>query len=186
MPEDSREVTDLLKRAHEGDDVAKDQLLEVIYDDLHERAKRAMRHQPVDHTLQPTALVNEAYLRLVGRRDEPWANEQHFLSVAARAMRQILVDHARGKLRDKRTAAGDRVPLDDLATSFEERAGSLTALDHALGRLAEFDPDMARAVELRFFGGASVQAVADAIGVPKRTFERRWKATRAWLAAEVL
>ncbi len=179
-----QDVTLLLQGLHRGEEKAKERLLELLYADLRRRAARAIQRQPGDHTLQPTELVSEAYMRLVGERDEPWANRSHFLAVASQAMRQILVDHARKRNSAKRSA-GTRVPFDPLLVVYEERAYDLPSLDEALLRLAEFDPEMARAVELRFFGGLSIQETADALGTSKRTFERRWRAARVWLLAEM-
>ena len=178
-------VTRLLQRLNAGEEGAAEDLLQLLYQELHRRAARYMRSQPADHTLQPTALVNEAYMRLLGSGQTPWADRNHFLSVAAKAMRSVLVDHARARGRDKRRAPGLQVPLDNLVASHEKRALDLLALDEALRRLAEFDPDMAYAVELRFFGGLTVDEVARILEVPKRTFERNWTATRAWLFAEM-
>ena len=185
MPGPSQDITLLLQRMHDGDADARDELLASLYDDLHGRARREMGGQAHGHTLQPTALVNEAYFRLVGQRDEPWADRHHFLKVASRAMRQILVDHARRKARCKRSPNGERVPIESLVVDYEERAGDLLSLDAALERLAEFDAEMAQVVELRFFGGQSMQEAADAIGRPKSTLENKWTTTRAWLAAQV-
>ncbi|MCP3915619.1 MAG: sigma-70 family RNA polymerase sigma factor [bacterium] len=178
-------VTHLLERLYQGEESVQGALLEALHTDLYSRAQRARQKQPPGHTLQATALLNEAYIRLIGPRDEPWADRTHFLAVAARAMRQILVDHARSKNRAKRSAPGKQVPLDNLLVSYEERAVDIAQLDGALERLAGFDSDMARAVELRFFGGLSVDETAAAVGMSKRTFERKWQATRAWLLAEV-
>ena len=155
-----------------------------LYEELRKRAARCMADQPGHHTLQATALVHEIFLKL--HAHEPsWEDRKRFLAVASKAMRQILVDHARGRGRDKRRAPGERVALDDIAVTYDDRAIDLLALEDALTRLSEVDPEMAQAVELRFFGGMSVDDTARLLGLPKRTFERRWSAVRAWLHAEV-
>jgi RNA polymerase sigma factor (TIGR02999 family) len=156
-----------------------------LYAELRRRASILMRNQPRSHTLQATALVNEVYLRLHGDTDPAEEDRAHFLALASRAMRHVLVDHARTRGRQKRTPQGEKVALDDVVVTYESRALDLLALDDALQRLSEFDEDMARAVELRFFGGLSVEETARVLGIPKRTLERRWQAVRAWLHAEV-
>lgn len=179
------DVTVLLARANNGDVTANEALLAAVYDELHQRAATLMRGQPATHTLQATALVNEAYIKLVGPRSLPFENRTHFLAVAATAMRQILVDHARSKGRAKRAALGARVPLDGLVVEYEQRAIDLDLLDRAMSDLAAFDPEMARAVELRFFAEMTAQETADVLEIPLRTFERRWRATRSWLMTRV-
>ncbi len=160
------------------------QLFTTLYDTLRAQARAAMRGQPRSHTLQPTALVNEVFIKLANQGAE-WHSRAHFLSVAARAMRAILVDHARNKTRQKRKAAGRRVELDGLLVAFEERSLRLLELDAALGRLAELDDRAARIVELRFFGGLAGPDIAEVMGVPLRTVERDWMYARAWLHAEL-
>ena len=156
-----------------------------LYSELHAIAARWMRDQPRNHTLQATELVHEAYLRLHGRPELSALDRVGFLAHASTAMRCALVDHARSRARQKRQPHGDRVPLDSLLLSYEDRAVDLLALDEALRRLDTFDPDMASAVDLRFFGGLSAEETAELLGIPLRTFERRWRAVRAWLRAEV-
>lgn len=179
------DVTQLLHLAHDGDVDAREELLQVLYAELHGRARRAMGRQAGPHTLQPTALLNEAYIRLVGDREEPWASRGHFLSVASRAMRQILIDHSRARCSTKRAARRAQDPIEAIAEAFEERAGDLEALDAALVKLAAFDPVMARVVELRFFGGMGMDEIAELLELKARTLDRRWAATRTWLAAEI-
>ena len=157
-----------------------------LYQELHRRAVAMMRDQPKNHTLQATALVNEVYLKLQDDLDPASEKRAHLLAIASRAMRHVLVDHARGRSRQKRSPSGEQVALDSVVVSYEERALDLLALDEAVERLAKFDETMARAVELRFFGGLPVDETAKALGMPKRTLERRWQATRAWLLAELL
>jgi RNA polymerase sigma factor (TIGR02999 family) len=175
------DITILLRRAGLGDAAAEAELFRLVYDELHRQAAAWMRRQPRGHTLQATALVHETYLK-VARRDVAWNGRGHFFAVAARAMRSILVDHARGKRRAKRGAGRTRVPLDAVLVAFEDRALDILALDEAICELAEFDPQAARVVELKFFGGLTAQEVAEQIGVATRTVERDWETARAWLA----
>jgi RNA polymerase sigma-70 factor (ECF subfamily) len=168
-----------------GRERERERLFRDLYDELHRRAEGMMRGQPAGHTLQATALVHEVLLKMWGGTEPPWEDRARFLAAASKAMRHVLVDHARARARDKRQPPGDRVPLDSITTAYEARAGDLLALDEALDRLAAFDPTMARAVELRFFGGLSVEEAARLLEIPVRTLERRWSAVRAWLFAEV-
>lgn len=156
-----------------------------VYQELRRRAAILMRGQPRNHTLQATALVHEVFLKLGGEQPPGEEERGRFLALASRAMRHVLVDHARTRNRKKRTPDGERVLLDEVVLSYADRAFDLLALDEALERLAGFDEEMARAVELRFFGGLSVDETARIIGMPKRTLERRWQAVRAWLYGEV-
>ncbi len=163
----------------------RDRLIRDLYAELRRRAEGLMRGQPAGHTLQPTALVHEVLLKMWGGAEPAWEDRARFLAAASKAMRHVLVDHARARGRDKRQPPGDRIPLDEITTAYEARAIDLLALDEALDRLAAFDPTMARAVELRFFGGLSVEEASRILEVPVRTLERRWAAVRAWLFAEV-
>ncbi len=175
-------ITDLLRRMSRGDAEAESALLAFLYEELHRVARACMRGQPPGHTLQATALVHEAYLRLVRLRDFPWKDRDHFLAVAARAMRSVLVDHARGKGRAKRGGKNRRRhPLDSVVVSYEERALDLLALNDALERLAGLDAQAAKVVERRFFGGMTVEEVARGLGVSVRTVERDWEMARTWL-----
>jgi RNA polymerase sigma factor (TIGR02999 family) len=171
----------LLRRAGAGDAQAESDLFRIVYDELHRRADAWMRRQPRGHTLQATALVHEAFLK-VARRDVAWNGRTHFFATAARAMRSILVDHARSKNRAKRGDDRKRVPLDAVLVAFEDRAHDILALDEALTELARFDAQAARIVELKFFGGLSTAEVAAKVGVSSRTVERDWETARAWLA----
>jgi RNA polymerase sigma-70 factor (ECF subfamily) len=184
-PEDPLAGRQLARLSASGDSSARTELLAGLYEDLRLRARRYMRGQRPDHTLQTTALVNEACLRLLGQDGAPWNGRDHVLALAASAMRSVLVDHARARLRAKRSAPGLRVPLDELIEGFQEKGVDVLALDEALGRLAAFDPLMAQAVELRFFAAQPVEDAARILGLPKRTFERHWSAARAWLRAEL-
>lgn len=171
----------LLQGLDDREGAIDDELFTLLYRELHGRARRLLGAAPSDFTLQPTALVHEAYMKLAGGQPRTWANRRHFLSVAGMAMRQILVDHVRSRQSSKRNAQGDRVPIEGILIDYEERALNLDELDVALRNLAEFDPEMEQAVELRFFAGATLDEVAEILGLSKRTTERRWRAARAWL-----
>lgn len=179
------EIAGLFQRLGQGDSQASQKLLALLYVELHQIAKSCMTHQSPEHTLQATALVHEAYLKLLTSREERWRDRTHFLALAAKAMRCVLVDHARRRGRIKRTSPGERMALDQIVVSYEERALDLQALDAALQRLAEFDDPMARAIEMRFFGGLEMDEIARFLGMSKRTLERQWSATRAWLLEEL-
>jgi RNA polymerase sigma factor (TIGR02999 family) len=179
------EVASLLQRLGSGDDEASQKLLALLYLELHELAVRCMKGQPADHTLQATALVHEAYLRMNRKHPRRFEDRSRFMAFAAKVMRCILVDHARRKLRQKRTPPAERLPMDQIVVTYEEQAVDLVELDKALSRLADFDETMARVVELRFFGGLEMQEIADLLQVKKRTLERQWQATRAWLLQEI-
>lgn len=180
------EVTRILRRAGEGSRTAVDQLLAVLYDELRRLAQGYLDGEQPGHTLQATALVNEVYLRLVHQDSAGFADRAQFFAAAATAMRRILVDHARGRKRRKRDPGGVRLPLDEAVACLEERAEDLVALDEALGRLADLDPQKARVVELRFFGGLTVAETCAVLHVPRRTVEREWTLAKAWLRAEVM
>jgi RNA polymerase sigma factor (TIGR02999 family) len=179
------DITGLLRKVEAGETDARNSLFEQVYTDLYRRADDMMRRQPDGHTLQATALVNEVFLRLCGPAAGPWNDRKHFLLAAARAMRSILVDHARRKATNKRGAGRPASGLDEVLVSYEDRSLDLLALQEALVRLERVDPAMAQAVELRFFGGATAIEAAHILEVPQRTFNRRWQMTRAWLYKEV-
>lgn len=162
-----------------------EELWQQVYADLHRLAEHWMRGQRKDHTLQASALINEAYIRIEERNGEVPKDRIGFLAYASTVMRNVLVDHARKRGRDKRTPPRERVALDSLVDAFESNAVDLVALDEALQRLSAFDPPMARAVELHFFGGLSNEEAADFLHVPLRSFERSWQATKAWLRGEI-
>ncbi len=175
-------ITLLLQQAAGGDAESNERLFELVYDELHRQARRQMLGQPLGHTLQATAIVHEAYMRIAKREGFHWESRGHFLATAARAMRCVLVDHARGKQRHKR-GGGDleRRPLDGVVVAYEENAVDLIALDTALEQLAERDAQAARIVELRFFGGHTVQEAAELLGISEATAKRDWVAARTWL-----
>ena len=164
-----------------GDVAAGDALLEVLYGELHSQASVQMRRQAPDHTLQPTALVNEAWLKLICQDDPQWTDRRHFLQVGAKAMRSVLVDHVRAQRRHKRDG-GVRQPLfEDALSADGQQPLDVIALDDALQQLAEIDPGMAAIVELRFFGGRTMPESAECLGVSLSSAERSWRMARAWL-----
>lgn len=181
LPE--RDITALLKDWSGGDRQALERLMPAVYAELRRLAAAQLRAERPDHTLQPTALVHEAYLRLAQQRSVAWANRGHFFRIAARIMRRILVDHARRRRALKR----DAEPLRLAASGVEpmDRAPELVALDSALDSLEKIDPEQARIVELRFFGGLTVEEAAEATGVSTATIKREWRTARAWLRREI-
>jgi RNA polymerase sigma factor (TIGR02999 family) len=179
------EVTRLLIRLTDGDGDVLGELLPLVYDELRRLAAGYLRRERPGHTLQPTALVHEAYLRMVDQSQVHWQNRAHFLGVAAQMMRRILVDHARGQKAEKRGGDFQKLSLDENIDVLGERAADLVALDEALQRLAEFDPQKARVVELRFFGGLSVEETAEVLGVSAPTVKRQWRMAKAWLYGQV-
>ena len=178
-------ITQLLVAWSGGRREALDDLLPLVYDELRRLASRYLRHESPDHTLQPTALVHEAYLRLVDQRRVRWRNRAHFYGIAAQIMRRILVDHARAQRAEKRGAGWERVPL--IEDEMPAGAGDVDvlALDEALARLAVFDPQQERIVELRYFGGLTIDEVAEVVGVSAATVVREWTIAKAWLRAEL-
>lgn len=182
--ETAHDVTRLLVDLQRGADGAADQLVPLVYDELHKLAVHYMRAERGDHTLQPTALVHEAYIRLVDQRNASWQNRSHFFGIAAQAMRRILVDHARRKRAGKREG-GDRVTLDESVAEAPQRSVDLIALDDALNKLAALDPRQARVVELRFFGGLDIEQTAESLGISPATVKRDWTFARAFLQREM-
>jgi RNA polymerase sigma factor (TIGR02999 family) len=158
---------------------------ELVHDELHRLASKLMRGERAGHTLQPTALVNEAYLRLVDGTSLEWENRAHFFGIAARAMRQILVDHARERASAKRGGGWQRVTLDERLDLIAQRDVDVFELDDALTRLADMDARMAQIVELRFFGGLTAEEVAHVLGVSRRTVQNDWRVAKMWLAREL-
>lgn len=184
LPETAHDVTRLLVDLQRGADGAADQLVPLVYGELHKLAVHYMRAERGDHTLQPTALVHEAYMRLVDQRNASWQNRSHFFGIAAQAMRRILVDHARRKRAGKREG-GDRVTLDESVAEAPQRSVDLIALDDALNKLAALDPRQARVVELRFFGGLDIEQAAESLGISPATVKRDWTFARAFLQREM-
>lgn len=177
------DVTVLLEAVTRGSTEASERLFPLVYDELRRLAQSMLAGERPGHTLQATALVHEAYMKLVGQRSVGWRGRADFMAVAAQAMRRILVDHARGRNREKRGGGAGRMSLDDAAAVYQERAMDLVALDEALTRLAAMDERKARLVELRFFGGMTMDEAAAMLEIPLRTAERDWTAARAWLRA---
>jgi len=178
----SAAVTSLLREAHAGDERAARRLFPLVYDELRRIAARYMSAGQPGHTLQPTALVHEAYVRLVGHESEYWQGRSHFFAVAAQAMRRILIDHLRRKRAARRGGGRPREPLgESIVAPADPRDDYLLGLDQALTALAEFDPRAGRVVELRFFGGLTVEETAEALRVAPRTVKREWQAAKAWL-----
>jgi RNA polymerase sigma factor (TIGR02999 family) len=184
-PDREKDITGLLMQASEGNKAALDELMAVVYDELHRMAVNYMRHERPAHTLQPTALVNEAYLRLVNQRQVKWQNRAHFFALAAEMMRRILVNHAEARRAAKRGGDVQRVPYDEATIQIEEFPVDLLALDAALTKLASFDPGKTRIIELRFFGGLTTNEIAEVLGSSTATVERQWSVARAWLYREM-
>ena len=185
MPDDPHKVTALLHAWTAGDLGARDRLMSVVYRDLHKRAAAYLRRERVGHTLQPTALVHEAYLRLVDQRRVVWQNRGQFFGVAAQLMRRILVDRARARKMAKRSGQWARVTVDDAARAIPPVNVDVLDLDAALARLATFDARKCQLAELRFFGGLSLAEAGEALGISLATAERDWQAARAWLSKDL-
>jgi RNA polymerase sigma factor (TIGR02999 family) len=184
-PSASPDVTELLVAWSNGDQTALEKLVPLIYSELHRLARRHMRQAGPGHTLQTTALVNEAYLRLVRQQQVSWQNRAHFFAVSATSMRHILVDMARGRGRQRRGGGAPQVSLDEAYLFSPGRATELIALDDALTALASLDERKSRIVELRFFGGLTLEETAEVLNVSHATVEREWKRARAWLSSQL-
>jgi len=189
-PEDPEAITEALCAVRNGAPDAMDRLAPLVYEQLKRIARRQLRAEPTGHTLSTTALVHEAYLKLVDQTRAEWQDRGHFYAVASGAMRRILVDYAR-RYRATRRGGGDdgapvqRVPLDDTEIAVDERADALVALDEALERLGELDERQARVVECRFFGGLTEEETASALGISQRTVAREWVTAKGWLYQEL-
>lgn len=180
----SQNVTQLLHAWANGAEAARDELIPLVYDTLRRIARRRLRDERAAHSLQPTALVNEAYLKLV-EQSVPWQNRAHFFGVAARLMREILIDYARAHQRLKRGGEWQRISLTAADTIAQEQAVDLLLLDEALQRLAAFDSRKSHVVELRYFGGLTLEETAEVMSLSTPTIEREWRAARAWLQTEM-
>jgi len=178
-------ITQLLLQWRRGDESALDELMPLVYDELRRLARRCMRHEGAGHILQTTALVNEAYLRLVNSSRVQWQDRVHFFSIAAQLMRRVMVDEARKRRNQKRGGEFTRVELDETLVSNEPREFDLLALDEALQRLAEFAPRKEQVVELRFFGGLSIEETASVLGVSTDIVKREWRTAKLWLLQEL-
>ncbi len=177
----SENVTQLLVNWRNGQPEAFDQLLPLVYDELRRIAKRHMSRERAGHTLQTTALVNEAYLRLISQQNHEWQNRAHFFAIAAQVMRHLLVDHARSRQYAKRGGGAIQVSLNEGAAVAEEQSLDLLALHEALNQLAQVDERKARIVELRYFGGLSTEETAEVLGLSEITVKREWLKAKAWL-----
>ena len=179
------DVTQLLERTQNGDRDSLDRLLPVIYDELRRVAANQLQKERADHTLQATALVHEAYLRLLEQREVNWQNRAHFFSIAAEMMRRILVNYAVQRNAQKRGDGAARLSLEEAISFSDENDFDLVSLDDALKQLAEYDADAARIVELRFFGGLTIEETAEVLGISDSTVKREWRTAKAWLKAKL-
>lgn len=178
-------ITELLIDWGHGDQAALDKLMPLVYDELRRLANNYLRREAAGHTLQPTALVNEAYLKLVGQKTN-WQNRAHFFAISAKLMRRILVDHARQRQAAKRGGSEQqRISITSAETIMKQPAIDLLALNEALDELARMDPQQGRIVELKFFGGLSIEETAEVLGISHATVERDWKVARAWLRRQL-
>jgi RNA polymerase sigma factor (TIGR02999 family) len=178
-------ITQLLLDWSEGNHAALEQVTPLVYGELHRLAHRHMNRERAGHTLQTSALVNEAFLRLVDQRNVKWNNRAHFFGLAAQMMRRILVDYARSHLYAKRGAGAVHVSLDQVGLASDEPTAEVTALDEALGKLESIDPQQARVVELKFFGGLTIKETAEVMGISVDMVKREWSTARAWLYREM-
>jgi RNA polymerase sigma-70 factor, ECF subfamily len=179
------DVTQLLVAWSNGDQAARDQLMPVVYEELHRLARRYMRRESPGHTLQTSALVNEAFLRLVDQRNVHWQNRAHFFAIAAQMMRRILVDYARSRSFAKRGGGERALPLDEGLIVSEERSAEVVAVHEALEELAKFDARKSQIVELRFFGGLTIDETAEVLGISPGTVMSNWTVAKAWLRREI-
>lgn len=179
------DLTTLLHRWAAGDQEAFERLMPLVYDELRGMADSFLRHERGDHTLQPTALVHELYLRMVDQDRANWQDRAHFFSVAAKMMRRILVDHARKQITGKRGSRAVHLPIEDALDQPGAPSRTLLAVDAALSRFAEFDPERSRVVEMRYFGGFDLEEIADLMQVSRTTVKRHWSVARMWLHREL-
>ena len=181
----TQDFTQLLNKAQTGDKSALDELLPLVYNELRRIAENQLRREREDHTLQATALVHEAYLRLIEQRDVDWGNRLHFFSIAAEMMRRILVNYALQRNAKKRGDGLTRIALDEAVSFSDEKDFDLVALDDALKNLAEFDQIQARIVELRFFGGLTIEETSEVLNISDSTVKREWRMAKAWLKTKL-
>ncbi|HEY9404005.1 MAG TPA: sigma-70 family RNA polymerase sigma factor [Pyrinomonadaceae bacterium] len=186
MEENSKQITQLLEQWSNGAAEVLDDLMPLVYMELRRQASGYLRRERSNHTLQPTALINEAYLKLIDQRDVKWQNRAHFFAIAAQAMRRILVDYARERNREKRGGTAENLPLDEAFTIVSrEKNVDLVALDEALNKLATYDERQAKVVELRYFSGLSIDETAEVLNVSNVTVRRDWNMAKAWLHQEI-
>jgi RNA polymerase sigma factor (TIGR02999 family) len=178
------DITRLLIAAQAGNRDAQSSLASLVYDELHRLAARCMRNERPDHTLQPTVLVHEAFIRLVDEGGRSWQNRSHFFAVSAQVMRRLLIDHARSRRAYKRGGAGVRVEWDETAVVSEQRCEEWLAVDEALTRLSDRDSRLSQIVELRFFAGLTEEEIGEVLGISARTVKRDWRVAKAWLRGE--
>lgn len=179
-------ITKLLHRWREGDNEAFDEVAEYVYADLRRRAAAYMNNERPDHSMQTTGLVHEAFIKLIDKQQIDWQDRNHFYAVAAQTMRRILVDYARTRTRNKRGGNNEDLPLDDARQASSRESGvDLVALNEALGRLAAFDERQAQIVELKYFGGMTLDETAEVVGVSRVTVRRDWQIARAWLRSQL-
>lgn len=180
------EITQMLIELTDGNQDVVNRILPHIYDELRRLAGSYLRRERSDHTLQPTALVHEAYMKLIDQRQVKWQNRAHFFGIAAQVMRRILMDHARKHIAEKRGGDADKLPLEEeILIVSHERSAELVALDDALQALAKMDEQKARIVELRYFGGLSIEETAEVMGVSVPTINRQWRTAKAWLYSQI-
>lgn len=179
------QVTQLLVAWSDGQEEALEQLMPIVETELRRIAHNYMRREKTNHTLQTTALVNEAYLKLIDQRDVQWQNRAHFFALSANIMRRILLNYARDRVADKRGGGAEHLPIDDVTVMTEEKSVELIALDQALNKLARFDLTKSRIVELRFFGGLTIEETAEALDIAPVTVSVNWRLAKAWLTREL-
>ena len=186
-PDNAANVTQMLKEWSDGNTQVLDNLMPLVYDELRRQASRFLRKERSNHTLQTTALIHEAYLKLIDQKSVEWQNRAHFFAIASTAMRRILVDYARTRNRERRGGSAENLPLDEaFQISSNEKSIDLVALDEALTRLAQFDERQARIVELRYFSGLDNDETAAVLGVSNATVRRDWNFAKAWLRQEIM
>lgn len=185
--EKRQNITGILRQWSSGKQDALDELMPLVYEELHRKASQYLRRERANHTLQTTALINEAYLKLIDQKDVNWESRTHFFAIAAQAMRRILVDYAKTRNREKRGGAAENLPLEEAlqVQGKEEHPVDLIALDKALTKLAEMDEQQARVVELRYFADLSLEATAEALHISRATAARDWSVAKAWLLREL-
>lgn len=184
--EEKPEISRVLQEWSSGQPEASDKLMTLVYDELRRQAVRYLRRERHGHTLQPTALIHETYLKLLNQRDVDWQNRAHFFGVAAQAMKRILIDHAKARHREKRGGAAENLPLDEARFVISsEKSVDLIALDEALTRLASFDPRQANIVDLKYFAGLSIEDIAETLNISPATVKREWNSAKAWLFHEI-
>ncbi|MFN2501418.1 MAG: sigma-70 family RNA polymerase sigma factor [Pyrinomonadaceae bacterium] len=181
-----KEITQLLAEMKSGDQAAADALFERVYAELRRLARGYLRRERPEHTLQPTALVHEAYLKLIGGDNKNWQDRRHFFNVAAQIMRNILVDHARKHQAEKRGGDDRKLSLDEAVEFYRERSINLVSLDEALTRLEKLDPEQSRIVELKFFGGLRIEEIAGLLEVSEATVNREWHKAKMWLKSQLI